>query len=206
MNPPAFDFNQQPFIVIWETTRVCDLACVHCRAAAQLEPLPGELAHAEAMDLVDQVAAMGTFGSVFSGGDPLKRLDLLELLRHGKRRGVRVGTIPAATPRLTLAVVQSLKEVGLDQMALSLDFSVAEAHDRFRGVHGVFDKVSDPASARGAATGPRGERTKLVSLGWSWTRWFHWAIAGHGQRRQRSFVHFGDRRRISQRVFAPADW
>jgi radical SAM protein len=141
MSRPAIDFNRQPFIVIWETTRACDLACAHCRAAAQPEPLPGELTSSEAMDLIDQVADLGAPVLVLSGGDPLKRRDLLELIGHAKRRGLRVGTIPAATPRLTFAAVQSLKEAGLDQMALSLDFSAAEEHDRFRGARGAFDKV-----------------------------------------------------------------
>lgn len=135
---PQVDFNQAPFIVIWETTRACDLACRHCRAEAQPEALPGELTLAEGLDLVDQVAAMGTPVLVFSGGDPLKRQDLPALIRHGKARGLRVGTIPAATPLLTQTVVQELKAAGLDQMALSLDAPTAMQHDRFRGVSGAF--------------------------------------------------------------------
>jgi radical SAM protein len=145
MDQPAINVDRQPFIVIWETTRACDLACVHCRAAAQPDPLPGELTHAEAIDLIDQVADLGAPILVLSGGDPLKRPRLTDLIRHGKRRGLRVGTIPAATPRLTLAAVQSLKEAGLDQMALSLDFATADEHDRFRGVRGAFDKVMEAA-------------------------------------------------------------
>ena len=143
MNRPPLDFNQQPFIVIWETTRACDLACVHCRATAQPDPLPGELTAAEGRDLVDQVAAMGTSVLVFSGGDPLKRADLCELVRHAKRVGLRVGTIPAATPRLTREAVFALKEAGLDQIAFSLDASTADAHDRVRRVPGTFAKVTE---------------------------------------------------------------
>jgi radical SAM protein len=139
------DFSQTPFIVIWETTQACDLACVHCRAEAQPAPLPGELTPSEGLALLDQIAELDAAICVLSGGDPLKRQDLLTLIRHGKQRGLRMGTIPAATPRLTEAVVRDLKAAGLDQMALSLDFSTAEAHDRFRGVAGAFAKVMEAA-------------------------------------------------------------
>src|SRR3989338_5225285 len=137
------DMQQQPFLVIWETTQACDLACVHCRAEAQPNPLPGELTHAEGLGLIDQVAAMGTPVLVLSGGDPLKRADLSLLIRHGKSHGLRMGTIPAATPRLTYEAIRELNDAGLDQMALSLDASRAAAHDRFRGVPGAFAKVME---------------------------------------------------------------
>ena len=135
------DFDQTPFIVIWETTQACDLACVHCRAKAQPLPLPGELTHEEGLALIGEIAAMGARVLVLSGGDPLKRPDLLELVRHGKAQGLRMATIPAATPLLTREVVQALKGAGLDQMALSLDASTPTAHDRFRGVEGAFQKT-----------------------------------------------------------------
>ncbi len=148
---PQVDFHHAPFIVIWETTRACDLACRHCRAEAQPEALPGELTPAEGLGLIQQVAAMGTPVLVFSGGDPLKRRDLCELIRYGKAQGLRVGTIPAATPSLTQAVVQDLKASGLDQMALSLDAPTALQHDQFRGVPGAFDKTMQAAAWAHAA-------------------------------------------------------
>ena len=143
MNRPPLDFNQQPFIVIWETTRACDLACVHCRAKAQSLPLSGELSREEGLALLDEIADMGAKVCVLSGGDPLKRTDLLDLIRYGKSKGLRMATIPAATPLLTRDVVQALKHAGLDQMALSLDASTLEAHDQFRGVPGAFQKTME---------------------------------------------------------------
>ena len=137
------DVAQTPFIAIWETTQACDLACVHCRAEAQPLPLPGGLSHEEGLALLDEIAGMGTKVCVLSGGDPLKRGDLLDLIRHGKSKGLRMATIPAATSLLTQDVVQGLKEAGLDQMALSLDASTPEAHDRFRGVEGAFQRTMD---------------------------------------------------------------
>ena len=143
MNRAHIDFDQRPFIVIWETTQACDLACVHCRAKAQPVPPPGELSHEEGLALLDEIADMGTKVCVLSGGDPLTRAELLDLIRYGKARGLRMATIPAATPRLTRPIVHALKDAGLDQLALSLDFSTAEAHDRFRGAPGAFNRVME---------------------------------------------------------------
>ena len=137
------DFDRSPFIVIWETTQACDLACVHCRAMAQPNPLPGELTHEEGLALIEEIARMSPKVCVLSGGDPLKRVDLLDLVRYGKSLGLRMATIPAATPLLTRQVVKALKAAGLDQMALSLDASTAQAHDRFRGVAGAFQKTME---------------------------------------------------------------
>ena len=88
---------------------------------------------------------MGTPILVFSGGDPLQRDDLEDLIRHAKQRRLRAATIPAATPRLTLERVQQLKDAGLDQMAVSLDGSSAQLHDSFRGVDGSFEKTIEGA-------------------------------------------------------------
>jgi radical SAM protein len=137
------DFARAPFLVIWETTQSCALACRHCRASAQPGRDPGELTTEEGFSLVDQVAEMGTPILILSGGDPVNRPDLLELIRHGKSRGLRMATIPAATDCLTRELVHSLKQAGLDQMAVSLDFPRAELHDAFRGVPGAFAKTME---------------------------------------------------------------
>lgn len=129
--------------MIWETTRSCGLACKHCRAEAQYGRDPGELTTAEGKKLLDDVAAMGTPICILSGGDPLNRPDLEELAAHGKARGLRMGTIPAATSSLTRARIRSLREAGIDQLAFSLDGPTAELHDQFRGVPGSFDKTME---------------------------------------------------------------
>jgi len=139
--PPVGDFTQAPFLVIWETTQACDLACSHCRASAQPHRHPQELSTAEGAELLAETAAMGTKVFVLSGGDPVKRPDLCTLIRHGKQLGLRMGTIPAATATLTEGLVGELKDAGLDQMALSLDFPRADLHDNFRGVPGAFAKT-----------------------------------------------------------------
>lgn len=137
----SVDFAQAPFLVIWETTQACDLSCTHCRASAQPLRHPAELSTAEGEALMADVAAMGTPVFILSGGDPVKRPDLPALIRHGKRLGLRMGTIPAASDRLSEALVAELKAAGLDQMALSLDFPRADLHDAFRGVPGAFART-----------------------------------------------------------------
>jgi AdoMet-dependent heme synthase len=144
--PSAVDFDQAPFVAIWETTRSCDLACRHCRAEAIPERDPDELTTEEGCALLTEVARMGTPIFVLSGGDPAKRPDLCDLVRHGCAQGMRMATIPAATPLLDRRLVQNLKAAGLAQMALSLDGHTAAVHDEFRGVPGAFE-----LTLRGAA-------------------------------------------------------
>ena len=138
---PRIDYRTAPFLIIWETTQACDLVCRHCRASAQPEHDPRELTTAEAEGVLRQAADMGTPIFVLSGGDPLKRRDLFHLIRHGAGLGLRMATIPAATPLLTEDVVRRLKQSGLSQMALSLDFPTAALHDEFRGVPGAYAKT-----------------------------------------------------------------
>jgi AdoMet-dependent heme synthase len=133
------DFSQTPFVAIWEVTRACDLACRHCRAEAVDLRSPDELSTEEGYDLIDKIRSMGTHILVLSGGDPVKREDIFDLIRYGALSGLRMATIPAATHALTLRLVTRLKEAGLSQMALSLDGPDSETHDSFRGTPGAFD-------------------------------------------------------------------
>jgi radical SAM protein len=140
---PVVDFQAAPFLVIWETTQACALACRHCRASARPGRDPRELTTEEGRRLIRDTAAMGTPIFILSGGDPVNRPDLLELIRYGKEQGLRMATIPAATEQLTRELVQSLRGAGADQMALSLDFPRADLHDAFRGVPGAFARTME---------------------------------------------------------------
>ncbi|MGA0333045.1 MAG: TIGR04053 family radical SAM/SPASM domain-containing protein [Kiritimatiellia bacterium] len=133
------DFRESPLLVIWEITRACALACQHCRASAIDHRDPGELTLQEGRNLLDDIRNMGTPIVVFTGGDPLQREDLEELIRYGKSIGLRVGTIPAGTPRLTFGRMASLKASGVDQVAFSIDAPTAKDHDAFRQVPGSYD-------------------------------------------------------------------
>lgn len=141
MKIPQVDYETTPFLIIWEATQACDLACRHCRASAQPLRDPRELSTEEGESVLRQAAEMGTPIFILSGGDPLKRADLCHLIRYGAGLGLRMATIPAATPSLTEDVVRRLKASGLSQMALSLDFPTAVQHDAFRGAPGAFEKT-----------------------------------------------------------------
>jgi AdoMet-dependent heme synthase len=145
MNPAevSIDFSERPYIVIWEVTQACDLACVHCRASAQPNRNPLELSTEEGKRLIDEIALMQVPVFVLTGGDPIKRPDLFELIVHAKRVGVRVSLTPSATPLLTREVIQRLKESGLARLAVSLDGSHREVHDAFRGMAGSFDRTME---------------------------------------------------------------
>ena len=132
------DFDNAPFLVIWETTQACDLACKHCRAEAQPLHHPDELTTEEAKKLLDDVRRFGPIIFVFSGGDCLKRPDIVELTRYGSELGLRMAITPATTPLCTTEKLRELKEAGLARLAVSLDGSSAEVHDEFRQVQGSF--------------------------------------------------------------------
>lgn len=133
------DFSRAPFLVIWETTQACDLACLHCRASARADRDPGELRTGEAKRMMEDVRRFGRPLFVLTGGDPLQRPDVVELVSHGAGLGLRMAMTPSGTPRMTPEVVRALADAGLSRLAVSLDGSTAGIHDRFRGVAGSFD-------------------------------------------------------------------
>ena len=139
----TIDFSERPFLAIWETTQACDLACVHCRASAQPERHPMELSTEEGKRLIDAIAAMRVPVFVLTGGDPIKRPDLFDLISHARRVGVRVSLTPSATPLLTREVVFRLKDAGLARLAVSMDGASAATHDAFRGMSGSFARTLD---------------------------------------------------------------
>ncbi len=142
---PRFDVSLRPFIIIWEVTRACDLVCAHCRAEAIPARNPGELTTVEGMQLIDQIAGIGPPPALFvlTGGDPMKRPDLKELIEHGTGRGLPVALSPSATRLLTAEALKDLRACGLKAVSLSLDGDSARMHDSFRGVEGVFERTME---------------------------------------------------------------
>jgi radical SAM protein len=133
------DFDRAPFVVIWETTQACDLACLHCRACAVPQRDPRELTTDEAKRLVDDICRFGRPLLVLTGGDPLKRPDAVEIVRYGTDAGLRVALTPSGTPLMTPRVLGELHDAGMSRLAVSLDGATAAQHDAFRGVPGSFD-------------------------------------------------------------------
>ena len=143
-NIPArggIDYDESPFLAIWEVTQSCDLACKHCRAAAQPIAHPDELTHEEGKALIDQIAEMKIPIFVFTGGDPLKRKDVFDLIRYAAGKGVHVAVTPSATPLPTREKIFQLKEAGIVRLGISLDGSTPEYHDAFRGLPGAWART-----------------------------------------------------------------
>ncbi len=134
------DFARAPFIVIWELTRACALACVHCRAEAISKRHPDELTTKEGFHLIDEGAALGPPLPllVFTGGDPLRRPDTIDLVAYAADQALRVALTPSGTAALTQDKLARLQAAGLARLAVSLDGSTADLHDAFRGVRGSF--------------------------------------------------------------------
>jgi len=131
-------FDQAPFLVIWEVTQACDLACVHCRASAISCRHPQELSTEEGFALLRTIKSFGEPLMVFTGGDPLKRPDLEQLLRFSVNSGLRTTVTPSATPLLTAEAVRMIQRCGVARMAISLDGPDAATHDGFRRTPGSF--------------------------------------------------------------------
>lgn len=133
--------GERPFIAIWEVTQACDLACVHCRACAQPQRSLLELSTPEGESLIRQVRELRVPVFVLTGGDPLKRPDIYHLVEYGTKLGVRVSLSPSATPLLTRQALAELKARGLARLAVSLDGSTPDIHDRFRRVTGSYART-----------------------------------------------------------------
>ena len=139
----ARDFSRSPMNIYWEMTQACALACRHCRAEAISMAHPSELNHQQSLDFLRQIPGFGQPYPqlILTGGDPLARTDLYDLIDEARSLGIGTSITPAATPALTREVLVRLKEHGVEGLGLSLDGSTAEHHDSIRGVPGTFDRT-----------------------------------------------------------------
>ena len=152
MNPQKIDTSQRPFVLIWETTQACELACKHCRADAQRCRHPEELSTSEARALLDDAREFGEGQLVvLSGGDPLMRDDVTELVEYGTDAGLRMTLTPSGTTSLTADRIEALADSGIRRLALSLDGATAATHDEFRKEQGSFDQTLAAARAAQSA-------------------------------------------------------
>ena len=141
----SIDFAERPFILFWEVTRACALACRHCRAIAQPQAHPEELDHTEALALLDSIAELNPPMLVLTGGDPMMRRDIMDLIRYATGKGLRVSLSPAATARLLNTDFAELKAAGVVSLSLSLDGATQETHDAFRRVPHTFERTLEAA-------------------------------------------------------------
>ncbi|MFS8542433.1 MAG: radical SAM protein [Limnochordales bacterium] len=156
LSPPPLHgkrYARAPVLVEWEATRACSLACRPCRAQPITERHGGELTTEEARRLVDQVRGFSTPppSLLISGGDPLERPDLAELVAYAAGRGLSVTVQLCPTARLTRAAVDALAGAGARAVSLGLDGPDAAAHDGERGEPGSFARTVAAADwVRGA--------------------------------------------------------
>ncbi len=138
MKPDTQSSNVWPHVVAWESTRACNLACVHCRACAQAQPAIGELTTAEVKALIDDIAALAAPVFIISGGEPLLRPDIFDIARYAGDRGLRAVMSPNGT-LITRQVAREIAAAGIRRISVSIDGSSAARHDGVRGVAGAFD-------------------------------------------------------------------
>ena len=148
VKPRGLVYDRAPMLVYWETTLACGLACRHCRATAVPERSSLELTTREGLGLLDRILGFGQPlpHIVFTGGDPLRRPDLEELVIGATERGIGASLAPAVTPDFTKARLASLKAAGIQTISLSLDGSSPELHDGLRGVPGTFAMTMEAAT------------------------------------------------------------
>ena len=125
-------------LLAWETTRRCNLACLHCRATAGSGPYPGELSTEEGIALLDTLTTLGQVVVILTGGEPLLREDIFELAAYGAARGHRMVMAVNGT-LLTASIAGRLKEAGVQRLSISLDGATAASHDRLRAVPGAYE-------------------------------------------------------------------
>jgi radical SAM protein len=137
------DYSQTPLNVYWEMTQACALACRHCRAEAVPTPHPEELTFEQGLAFLRQIPEFGNPMPqlILTGGDPLLRANLYELIDEARRLGIGVSITPAATAALTRETLVKLMEHGVEGLGLSLDGSTAEHHDSIRGIPGTFNRT-----------------------------------------------------------------
>lgn len=143
------NYAESPHVVTWEITRACQLHCRHCRARAIPRRDAGELTLAEITPVLDDLAHNFARAPilVLTGGDPLERPDLDDLIGAAVSRGLVTAIAPSVTPKLTEAVLAHWKSLGVHSVSLSLDGVEAETHDRFRGVRGTYERTLEMADA-----------------------------------------------------------
>lgn len=125
-------------VVMWELTRACRLACVHCPIGAQPRRSPLELSTYEAYKTIDQIVSLNPDEVIITGGDPLERADLFQLLDYARRRGLHPSLMVSPTPLLTGAAIGKLKHNGLSRIVISVDSPAPERHDSGSGISGQF--------------------------------------------------------------------
>jgi len=156
-------------VVVWTSTRTCNLHCGHCYTDSHDEAYEDELSTAEALAMVDDLADFGSPVLLISGGEPLRRRDLLTVAAHARGRGMRV-VISTNGTLITPSVAEQLAEAGVSYVGISIDGRPAN-HDKFRGMKGAFDasmRAIEACKDAGLKVGLRFTLTRTNRLDLPW--------------------------------------
>ncbi len=129
-----------PLVLSWNITRKCNLKCPHCYINATTQQLENELTTEEAKKLIDQICEVSRPLLILSGGEPLLRPDVYELIRYGASKGLKMG-LGSNGSLIDATAAKRLKEAGIETVSISLDSHIPEQHDEFRGVKGSWEKA-----------------------------------------------------------------
>jgi AdoMet-dependent heme synthase len=135
-----------PLVISWNVTRKCNLKCSHCYINAASGEYTDELNTEESKRLIDQISEVSRPLLILSGGEPLLRKDVFELIQYGTQKGLRMG-LGSNGSLIDNDVAKKLKEAGIKTVSISLDSHVPEHHDEFRGVKGSWQKVVNALKA-----------------------------------------------------------
>lgn len=134
-------------VLAWEITRRCPMACKHCRGASRNQAYANELSTAEACRVIDSLHQEGLHPMIiFTGGEPMFREDLEEIVRYATERGFPAVLAPCGR-FATVERLRALKEAGIRALSISIDGATADAHDAFRGIPGAFDMALNALAA-----------------------------------------------------------
>ncbi|MBN1345745.1 MAG: radical SAM protein [Phycisphaerae bacterium] len=127
-------------IVVWNITRTCNLKCVHCYSDSEAKSYEGELSGQEVRRVLDDLAAFKVPAVLFSGGEPLIRPDLFELIEYARGKGLHVVLSTNGT-LITPEIASRLVDLKLAYVGISLDSATPAVHDKFRGTPGAFERT-----------------------------------------------------------------
>lgn len=126
-------------VVVWNTTRTCNLKCVHCYSNSEAKSYPGELDVSSGMALIDDLSQYKIPALLFSGGEPLTRKELFELMSYARQSGLRT-VISTNGTLITPELAKKIKDIGVTYVGVSLD-GLEDTNDKFRGVPGAFTRA-----------------------------------------------------------------
>ncbi|MCS7253251.1 MAG: radical SAM protein [Armatimonadota bacterium] len=129
----------RPPVIVWNLTRICNLRCIHCYSDSSTNLSDGELTTDEAKRLIDELVQLRIPRLLISGGEPLMRSDIFELIRHASSGGLKVALSTNGT-LIDDSIARELKACGVRYVGISLD-GIGEANDEFRGVRGAFERA-----------------------------------------------------------------